>query len=107
MLSSPEILFAGASVVDTSGGHVDTPQWPGVFGPTGVQEQGVGTRGLLGNLRDPSVSTDISGSGTGIPTPRPTAVRRGRWEQTGRKGGIAKRRQRSAARGTDGSRSVS
>ena len=76
VLSSPEILIAGASVVDTSGGRVDTPQWPGVFGPTGVQEQGVGTRGWLGNLRDPSVSTDISGSGTGIPTPRPTALRR-------------------------------
>jgi hypothetical protein len=76
MLSSPEILIAGASVVDTSGGRVDTPQWPGVFGPTGVQEQGVGTRGLLGNLRAPSVSTDKSGSGTGIPTPRPTALRR-------------------------------
>ena len=76
MLSSPEILFAGASVVDTYGGRVDTPQWPGVFGPTGVQEQGAGTRGALGNLRAPSVSTDMSGSGTGIPTPRPTAPRR-------------------------------
>ena len=42
MLSSPEIFIAGASVVDTSGGHVDTPQWPGVLGPTGVQEQGGG-----------------------------------------------------------------
>ena len=70
MLSSPEIFFAGASVVDTYGGRVDTPQWPGVFGPTGVQEQGAGTRGALGNLRAPSVSTDMSGSGTGIPTPR-------------------------------------
>ena len=76
MLSSPEILFAGASVVDTYGGRVDTPQWPGVFGPTGVQEQGAGTRGALGNLRAPSVSTDMSGSGTGITTPRPTAPRR-------------------------------
>ena len=76
MLSSPEILIAGASVIDTSGGGVDTPQWPGVFGPTGVQEQCAGTRGWLGNLRDPSVTTDISGSGTGIPTPRPTAQRR-------------------------------
>ena len=28
------------------------------IGPTGVQEQGVGTRGSLGNLRDPAVSTD-------------------------------------------------
>jgi hypothetical protein len=26
------------------------------FGPTGVQEQGVGTRGSLGNLRDPVAS---------------------------------------------------
>ena len=76
MLSSPEILIVGASVVDTSGGRVDTPQWPGVFGPAGVQEHGAGTRGLLGNLRAPSVSTDISGSGTGIPTPRPTTPRR-------------------------------
>ena len=40
------------------------------FGPTGVPEQGAGTRGSLGNLRDPAVSTDISGSGTGTPTPR-------------------------------------
>ena len=70
MLSSPEIFIAGASVVDTSGGRADTPQWPGVFGPTGVQERGVGTRGLLGNLRDPSVSTNMPGSGTGLPTPR-------------------------------------
>jgi hypothetical protein len=76
MLSSPEIPIVGASVVDTSGGRVDTPQWPGVFGPAGVQEHGAGTRGLLGNLRAPSVSTDISGSGTGIPTPRPTTLRR-------------------------------
>jgi hypothetical protein len=76
VLSSPEICIAGASVVDTSGGHVGTPQWLGVSGPTGVQEQGAGTRGPLGNLRDPSVSTDISGSGTGIPTPRPTTQRR-------------------------------
>src|SRR5271167_3204231 len=67
---APKYSSSGASVVDTSGGRADTPQWPGVFGPTGVQEQGAGTRGLLGNLRDPSVSTDMSGSGTGIPTPR-------------------------------------
>jgi len=53
---SLEILFAGASVVDTSGGRVDTPQRPGVFGPTGVQEQGARTRGWLGNLGDPVVS---------------------------------------------------
>src|SRR5262249_42871746 len=40
------------------------------FGPTGVPEQGAGTRGWLGNLRDPAVPTDISGSGTGTSTPR-------------------------------------
>jgi hypothetical protein len=76
MLLSPEILIVGASVVDRSGGRVDAPQWPGVLGPAGVREHGAGTRGLLGNLRAPSVSTDISGSGTGIPTPRPTTPRR-------------------------------
>ena len=38
-------------------------------------------------------------------SPEPTAVRPGRWEQIGRKGGIAGR-SRSLARGTDGSRSV-
>ncbi len=36
-------LFAGATVVDTSGGRAEAPRWPGVFGPAGVQEQGVGT----------------------------------------------------------------
>jgi hypothetical protein len=76
MLSSLEILIAGAFVVDISGGHADMPQRPSVFGPTGVQERGAGTRGLLGNLRDLSVSTDISGSGSGILTPRPTTQRR-------------------------------
>jgi hypothetical protein len=37
----------------------------------GSENRGVGTRGSLGNLRDPAVSTDtLSGSGPGIPTPR-------------------------------------
>ena len=107
MLSSPEILLVGASVVDTCGGRVDTPQWPGVFGPTGVQEQGAGTRGALGNLRDPSVSTDNARLGNRLNNFPAHGPASGRWERTGRKGGIAKRRQRSAARGTDGSRSVS
>ena len=31
------------------------------FGPTGVQEQGAGTRGSLGNLRDPAVSVVTAG----------------------------------------------
>ncbi len=29
------------------------------LGPTGVQEQGAGTRGSLGNLRDPAVSIEL------------------------------------------------
>ena len=80
---------------------------PGAFGPAGVGEQGQGTRGVPGNLGDPSVSTHNSGSGTGTSTPRSP---RPRVEAAGsklrRKGGIAKRRQRSAAKGTDGSRSA-
>src|SRR6185312_3194925 len=31
------------------------------FGPTGVQEQGAGTRGSLGNLRDPATSGVAAG----------------------------------------------
>jgi hypothetical protein len=38
--------------------------------------------------------------------PVPPTVRPGRWEQIGRKGGIAKRRQRSTARWTARNRSV-
>jgi hypothetical protein len=68
-LSLEITLFAGASVVDTSEGRVDTPQRPGVFGPTGVREQGVGTGGLLGNLRDPAISVVIAGWGSGLLTP--------------------------------------
>ena len=76
MRSSPETLFiAGAFVVDTSGGHVEAPQWPGVLGPTGVREQGIGTQGLPRNLGDPAVSTDIFRLGTrNNNSPEPTAV---------------------------------
>ncbi len=92
MLSSPEILIAGASVVDTSGGHVDTPQWPGVFGPTGVQEQGAGTRGWLGNLGGPAVSIVTAGWSSGLPTPgRSTALSRAGGDEQGTNDGIAKR----------------
>ena len=84
MLLSPEILIAGASVVDTSGGHVGTPQWPGVFGPTGVQEQGAGTRGLLGNLGGPAVSVVTAGWSPGLPTPGgSTALVPSWWGRTG------------------------
>jgi hypothetical protein len=101
------LSFAGAFVVDTSGGHVEAPQWPGVLGPTGVQEQGIGTQGLPRNLGDPAVPTDNSGSGTGTSTPRsprPCASTAG--SKIRRKGGIAKRRQRSAARRAAGGLSV-
>ena len=64
---APKSSLAGATVVDTSGGRAERRDGLAPFGPTGVQEQGAGTRGSLGNLRDPAVSTDISGSGTGIP----------------------------------------
>jgi hypothetical protein len=66
---APKSLLAGATVVDTSGGRAEAPQWPGVFDPAGVQEQGVGTRGSLGNLRDPAVSVEIAGWRPGLPTP--------------------------------------
>ena len=68
--------YAGATVVDTSGGRVEAPQWPGVLRSYRGPRAGRGTRGSLGNLGDPAVSTDISGSGTGIPIspcPRPRA----------------------------------
>jgi len=108
VLLSPETyLIAGAFVVDTSGGHVEAPQWPGVLGPTGVREQGTGTQGLPRNLGDPAVSTDIFRLGNrNNNSPEPTVARPGRWEQTGRNGGIAKRRQRSAAKRTTGGLNV-
>ncbi len=88
-----------------------TPQWPGVpWSRYGSKNRACGTRGWLGNLRDPSVSTDISGSGTEITNSPAHGPASGRWEQTGRKGqgGIAKRRRRGAAAERDGreSRSV-
>ena len=35
------------------------------LGPTGVPEQGAGTRGSLGNLRDPAVSVVTAGGRPG------------------------------------------
>src|SRR3954464_6637875 len=79
----PRKIIAGVLALVSRGDHADTPQWPGVLGPAGVGEQGQGTRGVPGNLGDPSVSTDISGSGTRTPTPRSPRSRVGdRWEQT-------------------------
>ena len=55
------LLLAGATVVDTSGGRAERRNGLAYFGPTGVQEQGAGTRGSLGNLRDPAVSVVTAG----------------------------------------------
>jgi hypothetical protein len=66
----PRKIIVGVLALVSRGDRVGTPRWPGVTDPAGVEEQGQGTRGVPRNLGDPSVSTDISGSGTGIPTPR-------------------------------------
>ena len=58
---APKTFIAGATVVDTSGGRAEALQWLGALGPTGVQEQGAGTRGSLGNLRDPATSVVAAG----------------------------------------------
>src|SRR5262249_40844197 len=70
----PRKLLVGVLALVNRGDRVDTPQRPGVVDPTGVEEQGQGTRGVPRNWGDPSVSTDISGSGPGTPIspcPRP------------------------------------
>jgi len=78
----PRKLIAGALALVKRGGHADTSQGPDVFGPAGVGEQGQGTSGAPGNLGDPSVSTDKSGSGTGTSTPRsPPPGVAGGWER--------------------------
>ncbi len=78
----PRKLIVGVLALVSRGDHADTSQWPDVFGPAGVGEQGQGTSGVSGNLGDPSVSTDKSGSGTGSSTPRcPRPGVAGRWEQ--------------------------
>ena len=73
----------------------------------GSKNTAKGHSGWPGNLGDPAASTDISGSGTGTPTPRcprPRASAAG--SKPRRKGGTAKRRQRSAAGWAVGSRSA-
>ena len=69
------------------------------FGPTGVQEQGAGTRGSIGNLRDPAVSVVTAGLESRLTNSRLiySSSRAGGDEQ-GTNDGIAKRRKRSAAR---------
>ena len=73
----PRKIIAGVLALVRRGGRADTPQWPGVLGPAGVEEQGQGTRGVPGNLGDPSVSTDNSGSGARTTkAPMPSIARR-------------------------------
>jgi hypothetical protein len=78
------------------------------FGPAGVQEQGAGTRGLLGNLRDLVISIVTAGRSPGTQNSR--KIRSSRPElagtKRGRNDGIANRRQRSAAKRVARSRSV-
>jgi hypothetical protein len=79
------------------------------FGPTGVQEQGAETRGSLGNLRDLVISIVTAGQESRHPKDS-RWIRSSRPElagtKRGRNDGIAKRRQRSAAKRMARSRSV-
>src|SRR3954454_4258019 len=69
------------------------------FGPTGVQEQGAGTRGSLGNLTDPAASIDMPAADPADQLREDPQLRsRAGGDEAGRTDGIAKRRQRSAAR---------
>jgi hypothetical protein len=68
---APKSSLAGALVVDTSGGHVGAPRWPGAFGPTGVQEQGQET---FRGAREPGRPCRLhSNSRMGIPDDQPQA----------------------------------
>jgi hypothetical protein len=76
--------------------------------PPGSKEQGMCTLGFPRNVGDPVVSSleDPDGA-TGPLSPRPTTCVLGVVRSENRhKVGIAKRRQRSAARRTAGSRSI-
>jgi len=60
--SSPEIFCSREPPLLTQAGAVPRRRnGLAYFGPTGVQEQGAGTRGSLGNLRDPAVSVVTAG----------------------------------------------
>ena len=62
MRSSPEIFCSREPPLLTQAGAVPRRRnGLAYFGPTGVQEQGAGTRGSLGNLRDPVVSVVTAG----------------------------------------------
>lgn len=62
MRSSPEIFCSREPPLLTQAGAVPRRRnGLAYFGPTGVQEQGAGTRGSLGNLRDPAVSVVTAG----------------------------------------------
>lgn len=69
-----------------SGGHADAPYWPGVFGPAGVEEQGVGTVGCPGTWEALLASLRIIPAvGTGVRTPGPRSGVLDRWERTDRR----------------------
>ena len=86
-------------------------EWPGVIGPAGVAEQGIGTMGVPRNVGDPVVSARNPG-GMGHPGDQCVPVHRrlslaacGSQSQASLRG-TAKRRQRSAAGRAAGSRSA-
>ena len=65
MRLSPEILLAGADVVQLTEGRIATPQGPGVRDPAGVGEQGTLTYGSSRNLGGPFAFSASPGGSTG------------------------------------------
>jgi hypothetical protein len=90
-------------------GSIGALQWSGVADPAGVKEQGTHTWGLPRNLGDPVVSGPVRRSGVRHEDLQALVRRaRARRERTSGAGhGTAKRRERSAAERTAGSRSAS
>jgi hypothetical protein len=83
--------------------------WSGVAGPAGVIEQGTHIWGLPRNLGDPVVSSPVCRAGVRHEDLQ-ALVRRARAQRERTSGaghGTAKRRKRSAAERTAGSRSAS
>jgi len=107
-LSPENIFLAGATVVYSSGGRAETPQWPGVYrsyrGPrTGRRDMRVAQEPErpCRFRRDCRLESRLTNS-RWIRSSRPELAGTNR----GRNDGIAKRRKRSAARWAAGRRSV-
>jgi hypothetical protein len=109
-LSLESGLFVGADVVRILYGRQHRAAVNGLASsiPPGSEEQGMCTPGFPRNVGDPVVSSlkDPAGA-TGRLSPRPmTRVLGVVWSEDRHKAGTAKRRQRSAAGGAAGSRSI-